>query len=478
MLQRRSQLYLITILFLAIIFQLGCRENTLINSKVAPAKNTIAVYDTNLPCITHTYFDDTVLTSTNIGGIPIFQAVGTITDPFFGVMTAATYFQLTTNTFSNSIYSGQVVDSVVLVLPYGGLTFGDTSNQSVTQTYQVYYLKGVTDTLGYSTNYYSYSTKATSVALSAPTTVNVFHLRDSFLLNVLPQNYAALRIPLDTGVTMSIIRNSLNLVDTAASPTALNFAQIFTGICVMPVGSAPATSIPYFRLDGTDPYSEAGILVYYHTQGVATDTDNFYQYYFNTASCAHFNNITRTVSGYPVNNLYTSTAANDSIIALENQPGASVDVVIPGLVHMLPPGIVINQAQLQLTLLPGHYSDVYAHPDKLYPFGISNANYPAGIGANYSYNILDRYPLTSLTPLGIMDGYVHDSVIAPGILTFTLGIPREVMASITAKNDTLHLHINGTQDYYGAYHMVAGGGSYPDPKYRPRLHIVYSKLNH
>ena len=30
------------------------------------------------------------------------------------------------------------------------------------------------------------------------------------------------------------------------------------------------------------------------------------------------------------------------------------------------------------------------------------------------------------------------------------------MASIAAKNDTLHYHINGTQDFYGAFHLVAG----------------------
>ena len=51
------------------------------------------------------------------------------------------------------------------------------------------------------------------------------------------------------------------------------------------------------------------------------------------------------------------------------------------------------------------------------------------------------------------------------------------MASIFAKNDTIHLHINGTEDFYGAFHMVAGGGNYPDSNYRAKIKIVYSKLN-
>jgi hypothetical protein len=475
MLQRHRLFLIIIVAFVSVLVQSGCRENTLINSKIIPAKNKIGVLDTSLQCLTHTYYDDSAITSVNIGGIPIYQGVGAITDPFFGVMTASTFFQLTSYSFSAAVYSNQTIDSAVLVLPYSGVTYGDTANQSATQTYQVFYLA---DTLGYASDYYSYSTKSLNATpLSPATTVNVYHLKDSFGVNTLPQNYAAMRIKLDTTAFFSVLRDAFNQLAGLSSPTSQDFTNAFKGICVKPVGSAAKTSMPYFRLDGSGIYSQAGILVYYHTANASVVNDSVQPYYFSTASCAHFNSIGRSYTGYPVNGLFTSTSANDNIIALQNQPGASIDVVIPGLVSKLPPGMVINKAELQLTLLPGYGSDTFGAPEKLYPLGIANGTYPTGIPAGLSYNILDRYPLTSITPLGILDGYVHSNVVAPGLNTFTIDIPREVMAAIAAKTDVLHLHINGTKDFYGAFHMVAGGGGYPDPLYRPRLHIVYSKLN-
>ena len=65
--------------------------------------------------------------------------------------------------------------------------------------------------------------------------------------------------------------------------------------------------------------------------------------------------------------------------------------------------------------------------------------------------------------------------------TFTIDMPREFIASVAAGNDTLHYHISGTTDFYGAFHMVAGGGNYGAPGtsdtiYNAKVIIVYSKL--
>jgi len=80
----------------------------------------------------------------------------------------------------------------------------------------------------------------------------------------------------------------------------------------------------------------------------------------------------------------------------------------------------------------------------------------------------------------MMDGYMHNLNGATAN-TFTVNIPREVMQSIAAKNDTIHLHIAGSSDFYGAYHMVAGGGSYgrngtSDTTYRAKFVVSYSQL--
>ena len=127
--------------------------------------------------------------------------------------------------------------------------------------------------------------------------------------------------------------------------------------------------------------------------------------------------------------------------------------------------------------------DTLFSPERLYPTCIANATYPALIGSGVAYNVADRYPVYSTSPLTVMDGFMHTLTVNSKTLnTYTIDLPREVMYSIAQKNDTLHFRITGTQDFYGAFHMVAGGGKYgvagtSDTLYRAKLIVTYSKLN-
>jgi hypothetical protein len=374
------------------------------------------------------------------------------------------------------------VDSAILILPYSGFTFGDSTNQNLTQTYQVFYMLDTLTNPAIAT-YYSYSTKPIDVTnpLSDPVTVNLFQLKDSFGYNQLPVDAPALHIKLRLPALFKYLNPALNILATSTN-LPYDWLDAFNGICVMPANTTQgSTAIPYFQLDGSTQYNTAGILVYFHS-GVAPTIDTLPAVFpFDPSICAHFNSITRSYSHSPVNGYLHSGLVNDSVIVLQNQPGASLDILIPGITK-LPPGI-INNAQLQINLLtstPIFAADTASAqlPERLYPIGIGSSTYPAGVGNGVPYNLADRYPTTSLTPLTYMDGFWHNiSTSNPTMKTFTINIPREVMASIAAHNDTLHLHINGTQDFYGAFKMVAGGGSYSDSAYQPKFIVVYSKLN-
>jgi hypothetical protein len=463
------------LLLIACLAEIGCRENTIINSKVSPSNNADSVYAINLPCITHTYFDDSVVTSTNIG-VPIFEAVGAMVDPFFGSMTGDTYFQIIPTTFDTGIYTGQTIDSVVMILPYSGFTYGVPGADSMA-TYQVFYME---DTISLYNNYYCFNSKAVDAnfPLCPPTTFNISHLDDSILATW--SDHSALHIRLNQQIFMSHIYPALLAV--TESGNVQDFITNFNGLCVRAANKSQFhNAMPYFQLDGSDQYSQAGVIVYYRPTGTTLDSDNYENYYFNTGICGHFNNVTKSYTKYPVNNLIHSTQANDQVIALQNQPGACIDIVIPGL-KSIPAGI-ISRASIQLTLLPqSEYNDTtsFIYPEILTPIGVASATYHP-LGTTYAgelYTVYDRYPITSTTPLAILDGTMHG---LPNGSTFTIDIPREVIASVAAGNDTLHYHINGTQDYYGAFHMVAGGGSYgmtgtSDTLYRAKLIVVYSKL--
>lgn len=479
------------ILFIAILLCTSCKENTLISSKLSPANDTALIKSFTLHCITHTYYDDTVLTNNgNYSGIAMNQAVGNMVDPFFGTMSAATFFQIAPNSpgydpFADTSVIG--IDSAVLVLPYAGFTYGDTTNQNITQTYQVYYMS---DTLGYYSNYYPFSNKSIDVLnpLSGPVTVNTYHLMDSFAIT--GKDHSGLRIRLSDHF-ITLLKNTLATTYTATDPSS-SFISSFGGICVRPADTRVMTaSMPYFRLDGADAYSTAGVILYYRARSSGIIDTLTQQYSYNTQICTHFNSIAKSFNDYSLNALIHSYNANDSVIALQNQPGPGIDVKIFGI-NSLPAGVIINKAELQLTMLPGHNPtspvigpDSLGPPWKLYATGISVANGTNGIYPNYAYTrnlnylVADQYPTTSTTPLSILDGYLHQFIVGGNTLnTFTVDIPRELMQAIAQKSDTIHLHINGTTDYFGAYHLVAGGGNYPDSNYQAKFKVVYSRLNY
>jgi len=465
---------LLAAIFAIAFTQSGCKEGSLINAKVSPSDTTLGVFTTELSCITHTYYDDTAITGLYISGLPVYQGAGQITDPFFGVMTGSTYFQVVPDQPTTAVYDNSTIDSAALILPYTGFSYGDTSDHSLTQSYQAFFLN---EDIAPGSLYYSYTTKEVDngTPLSDPVTVNLYHLRDSLSVN--NKNFApGLRIKLKLPVLLNrLIPALIDATNNTGSPyTAFNSA--FKGVAVKIANTLQSTkAYPFFRLDGKADYSRAGIIVYYHANGSTSDTAT-QSYFFDGTSCGFFNNVTKSYGHSPVKALLSSTQSNDSIIALQNQPGACLDIVIPGI-KSLPAG-VINKAQLQLTLLPGYTDVKYDAVARMYPRRVNSATYPLGSVAGATEDIYDRYPKASLSPFLIMDGQLH-SIDRNGttVQAYTIGIPRELMSSINAKNDTLHLRITGTQDYVGAFRAVLGGGNHPNPLYKAKLLIVYSKLN-
>ena len=474
-LERRIPAFVIILAISAIVFG-GCRENTLIKSSLAPAADTVGVEADTLDCITHTFYNDDVLTSINLSGLPEFQAVGAISDSFFGTTNASTYFQITNSGDLVGFDTAAInhIDSVVLNLPFAGFAFGDSANLSLKETFQVFYLQ---DTLGYATNYYPSSTKAIDLGnpLSAPATVNLYNLKDSVVDEKGHKHTPALRIRLDKTATWTRIKSAVALGASSTDPASA-FVNNFLGVCVRTADARKFnTVLPYFNLSGSDDYSRAGILVFYHSLD-APDSARHFAFSHEQSLCAHFNNITRSYSRFPLNKLMNSTQANDSIVALQNQPGATIDVKISGL-NSIPKNVVINKAEIQLSLVPGLNSSKFFPHDQIYPLGVGDGTWPAGVTAGAEYTVQDRYPLGSTTPYNILDGAPHNiGYGSTTVTTYKIGIPREVISSIGAGHDSLHYHVRGTQLYPGAYRAIIAGGNYSDPRYKAKLIVVYSSL--
>ncbi|GAA4467520.1 hypothetical protein GCM10023093_23590 [Nemorincola caseinilytica] len=444
----------------------------LIDAGVSPSDNVLGVYDTSLPVITHTYYDDTAITNYVTTSGSVRQAVGVMEDPFFGTITGSTFFQLLPTDASTVIYENKTIDSAVLVLPFTGVMYGDTTSYT-TISYQAFFL---TDDIAQSATYFSYTHKDVDLVnpLSEPMPVDLAHLRDS--LEVAGKKYQpGLRIRLKLPTLLDKLMPALTDATNSTGDKNAAFLSKFKGVCVR-VADTRGTSgvLPYFRLDGsTDNYSGAGILVYYHSNTGAADT-LVQRYYFNANTCGFFNNVSRSYGHYPVNTLITSAQANDSVLGVQNVPGANIDIVIPGL-KSLPSG-VINKAEIQLAVLPWHKNDKYSAVDRLFPIRINNGIYPAGSVPGTNGQVLDIY--SGASPFQVINGTLN-TIDRDGtaVNVYSVNLPREVMASRKAGNDTLHLHLTGSQVYTAAFRAILGGGAHPNSLYRAKLFVVYSSLN-
>jgi hypothetical protein len=464
---------LLTICVIAIAHT-GCKENTIIDSKVAPNLNNISVVELpdTLTVLCKTVFDDSVITSLNVTGIPIYQALGYITnDPIFGKTNAGIYMQvIPVNTNPLIFMNGEVIDSVMLFLPYAGVTFGDTSPTAPTEKISVY---RIDSTISASGNYYPSSSFGPDFnTVYGSTTVNLNNLvTDS------PFIYGAKRMPALVIKMNNIFQNTLANASNTSGTDFPTFLNAFRGFYIAASDTTtPASSLPYFQLDGADTFTQAGVLVFHHTPG--SDTEQVFQYPYNMTYCGHSNHISRNYTGTVVSNYMNNASAPTDRIFLQNQPGAAIDLKVPAIAHLkdsLPVGAVINKAELIITQStnPLEISSTFTTPVKLFPLGVATS--AAGVDTGI-YFIEDRYPATTTSALAFLDGYRQIKTVS-GISTsqYTINIPREVISCMNQRK-ALHLHINGTQDYPGGFRLVTGGITSPDPNYKIRLKITYTKL--
>ncbi|MBS1773651.1 MAG: DUF4270 family protein [Bacteroidetes bacterium] len=450
-----------------LVFNSGCRENSIIKANVIPSNDFIysnTIGDT-LTINCKTVYDDSVATGYTLSAIDVIHGLGALSDPYFGHTNWGIFTQLVPNT-NNLDLSATPPDSAVLILPYAGFTWGDTSSTS-DESFSVYRMtQSMTrddDTVYYSNT--AFAIDATPVGTSP--NINLRSLRKDSI-KVAGNNRAPhLRIKLTTAFMNDLVAAA------KASANSASFLSIIKGIYIRPTdtNSTSVTAVPYFRMTGESDYSRAAIALYYNKAGL-NDPDSVQTVFINftRSDCAHNNYITRRYSNPVVeaNKYFTSTQLSDSIVLMQNEPGAAIDIHIPHLKN-LPLGI-INKAQLVITQLPGNNSDMFGAPSRLYPVGVNE------YGA--SYTIADRYPTDNIATLDFIDGTQRIVTLPDGntVSQYYINIPREVQKAIVNRADDLHLRINGTATYPGAYRLIAGGKN-SNKYYKIRLNIVYSNIN-
>jgi hypothetical protein len=444
-----------------LFFTQACREDTILNGAVVPIDDTIntRIIPDTITILTGTTYRDTLLTSINIAGVPIQHGLGTInTDPYTGKTNAAIYFQVVPPALNYQFPA--YPDSAMLILPYGGFTWGDT-NSLIVQNFHVYEVK---DSFNVGIDYYSNTDIAVDRSnLLGSTTISSYQsLKDSVWVNG-QREVAHLRIPLNQSLIQRI-KEGADIGTNFSSYSA--FVNWFRGFCIEPAPGNAGNALFYFRLDGSTLYSNAG-LVFYYTQP-NTDSVKTISFGFNASYNAHANRISRDYSGTPIEPLLQNTAHNDSFCVIQNLPGTGASFKFPFLKNFEPAPVLRAELIITQYSFAGDQSDIYFLPQRLYPTGI-NAN-------GEEYTILDRYPITSSEPLSFIDGTLRTVTIGSTTISqYILNIPREVQKTITEQRDILHLRINGASGFPGAYRLIAGGSGQSNNLVNVKLKLVFSK---
>lgn len=421
--------------------------------------NTVIVPD-SITILSRTFFDDSLITSFSVSGVPIFHALGSVVnDPYTGKTNASIYLQIIPSALNYTFPA--TPDSAVLILPYSRFTWGDTTS-IIPQSFNVY---EVTDSLFKDSTYYTKTEKAVDKTnlLGTATISSYKSIKDSIQVDTVKQP-PHLRIKLNTAFINKI---KAGAIDGSNFKAFSDFTKWFKGLYIEPANTNVGNALFYFSLEGSVDYLRAGVIFYYKDS--ATGNKQSVSFPFNSSYTAHYNKIKRDFTGTPIGTLMASPNATDSVMIIQNEPGAVADLKMPFIKNL--PKQPINKAQLIITQYSfgGDNSDKYFQPERIYPVGVNSTG--------GTYTILDRYPTASVEPLLFMDGTRKN--ITVGALTvaqYTLNIPREVQKAIVEGRDTLHLRVSGASTFPAAYRVITSGSNFSNTITKVRLKLVYSKI--
>lgn len=295
--------------------------------------------------------EDEIITNQNSRNV-----LGYLDDPQFGKTTANLVLALTLPSAGVTFGTNPIIDSAVLVLPYGGASYGDSTNY----TAQVRQL----DELLYFEEPKTFTSSKIWLKKADLVGSKVFKpaYRDSLIIadiragrpdtvkKVVPQ----LRIPLNN----TFITNQIVNAGTANLASNKAFADYFKGLHVSLNQSTIAANKGALMLFNTTGSGESGarVDIFYRSTNATGGTDTTSQSFpinGNFGSAA--TELSWNFSGTPVATALSSTTVSNQVLYLKSLAGTKVRVKFPYITRLrnLGRNIVINKAELIFTIENG-----------------------------------------------------------------------------------------------------------------------------
>lgn len=445
-----------------LIWQTGCKEDTIIRTNVAPGSNElgVTVVPDTFTIITKSLLRTHLNTSDKSEDIRIIKGLGNIYDPYFGTTNSGIFFQVVSPTAGYPFPASITIDSAILVIPYSGFGWGDTASPQ-SQSFSVF---EVSENMNVETDYYSDEKLNTSSTVVGSATVDF-----SKALKEFPEvvdtvvGFRHIRIPM----TSDFINKVTSQQGTGVFDTDASFLNFFKGFYIRPTDTnARKDLLPYFFLDGGDDYNRLAIVFYYRESG-SSDTKSVF-FNFSRDKSAQYNYITRNYSGtrakYWFDQYTASPDVSDDTIIVQNEPGAVIDVRIPNIKNL--PKVPILKAELVIKSAVTGTNDSLAPPSRLIVDGVNTSG--------ETYSVEDLISTSPQAAASFIDGLRRNEKDATGndIVVYRINIPREVQKAIREEREELHLQIRSVKTFPAAYRLIAGGST--NSSYKTELNIVYS----
>jgi len=425
----------------------GCKEDTIIRTDVVPDSDLINTTTVDVPMTARSTTRDSAITAlVQVGNdlLNTAQPLGAVTtDAFAGRTYAGIYFSVAPPAGFRADSAGFQLDSAVLILPYAGFTWGDTSSSSPAQRFNVY---RITDSMTPRTGYFSNRRAAIdrSRVLGTATVYRSDYGLPRTIAGVIRP--AHLRITLDPAYVRTLLQDNAGSLGSAAA-----FQNIFRGFYIEPDRAQAASALAYFRFGATTTglYDRPAMLLHY---GTAARDSAVVQFPFSIDSCAVYAGVDRQYGGSPAFDLLTGDNPAPKVLLLQNDPGAVIEARITGL-NALQKQAVYQRAQIIITALDTLDAGRFFAPSRLYVVGLNSDG--------STYNIADRLPIASTEPLDFIDGRVRTVTIGGvTVRQYVLNIPRELGRAVAQGKDELTLRIVGATQYPAAYRLIAGGSGH------------------
>lgn len=460
--------------FFAFLTLQSCREKNTGYTDLVPGVDNINTFelladDLSAQTLIRTF--DSV--NTGDPSVPV-GAIGTLAgDPFYGTVSSGLYLQFTVPSagyvLPDSINS---FDSLVLVIPYSRVVYGDTSGSIAVNVFEIDDPSFKVDTS--SRKFYAFSTLPTKPgAVGGYIGTPHSWISDTVQYPGLGDAVGQLRIPLDAA-TLSRFA-SLSATDLHNNGAFVNF---FNGLYIEPdaaLGPDFNKALFYFLLAGSsDNYIDNARLELHIDRGT-TGSKGIITFPYNPKYSAFFNHIERNDAGFPSAAYRTMDLEADSFL-LTGLPGFQTDIVMDDL-DQIPSNAMIHLARLEINVKKEFFSETYKNPTLL----ILNVVNDDGATSNLAdYQITaagDGFyqNLQSEEARKFVGGQpVTKTISGEEYYVYTLNFPRQIQRSLFEGKKKLTLRLFPYYQMPGAYRLLAPGFGDPSEA-KAKINIVYTK---